>query len=186
MLDCAAMLPALAHEQSKNGFVRLRKHLQDASLNNVMTTVFGRRYNHDESNSSYEVEEVREMVMEGFEILGAFNWSDYVPWISFFYDPLRIRERCSVLAPRVKKFVKRVLEEHRIMPSFKELSDDSDFVDVLLSLEGDDKLQDDDIIAVLWVCVSLLYLSVRNFVAHACFNTCISKVSNLEICPSFA
>lgn len=151
-----------------------------------MTTVFGRRYNHDESNSSYEVEEVREMVMEGFEILGAFNWSDYVPWISFFYDPLRIRERCSVLAPRVKKFVKRVLEEHRIMPSFKELSDDSDFVDVLLSLEGDDKLQDDDIIAVLWVCVSLLYLSVRNFVAHACFNTCISKVSNLEICPSFA
>ncbi|KAL5195370.1 Geraniol 8-hydroxylase [Glycine soja] len=124
--------------------------ISDASLNNVMTTVFGRRYNHDESNSSYEVEEVREMVMEGFEILGAFNWSDYVPWISFFYDPLRIRERCSVLAPRVKKFVKRVLEEHRIMPSFKELSDDSDFVDVLLSLEGDDKLQDDDIIAVLW------------------------------------
>ncbi|XP_020231640.1 cytochrome P450 78A7 [Cajanus cajan] len=147
LLHCAAMLRDVAHEQSKHGFVRLRKHLQDAALNNIMDTVFGRRYKRDECRN--ELEEVREMVREGFEILGAFNWSDYVPWMSLFYDPLRIRERCSVLAPRVKEFVKRVLEEHRVAP-FKELSDDSDFVDVLLSLEGDDKLQDDDIIAVLW------------------------------------
>lgn len=123
-----------------------------------MGTVFGRRYNQNECNNNIEVEEVRDMVREGFEILGAFNWSDYVPWISLFYDPLRIRERCSVLTPRVKKFVKKVLEEHRKSP-LKELRDESDFVDVLLSLEGDDKLQDDDIIAVLWVCVSLLYLN---------------------------
>ncbi|RDX73660.1 Cytochrome P450 78A7, partial [Mucuna pruriens] len=154
LLDCAAMFRDVAHDQSKHGFVCLRKHLQDAALNNVMDTVFGRRYWHN----SYEV---RDMVREGFEILGAFNWCDYVPWISFFYDPLRIRERCSVLAPRVKKFVKRVLEEHRMAP-FKELSDDSDFVDVLLSLEGDDKLQDDDIIAVLWVCLSLLPITYHS------------------------
>ncbi|TKY51484.1 cytochrome P450 family 78 protein [Spatholobus suberectus] len=160
LLDCAAMLRAVAREQSKRGFVCLRKHLQDAALNNVMGTVFGRRYSQDECHKSCEVEEVRDMVREGFEILGAFNWSDYVPWISFFYDPFRIRERCSVLAPRVKKFVERVLEEHRMAP-LRGLSDDSDFVDVLLSLEGDDKLRDDDIIAVLWVCVSLLYLNVR-------------------------
>ncbi|WVY98261.1 hypothetical protein V8G54_030412 [Vigna mungo] len=151
LLDCAAMLRAIAHEQSKNGFVCLRKHLQDAALNNVMGTVFGRRYHdQDECYNRREIEEVRDMVREGFDLLGAFNWSDYVPWIRFFYDPLRVRERCSVLAPRVKKFVKRILEEHRIMAPFKELSDDSDFVDVLLSLEEDDKLEDDDIIAVLW------------------------------------
>ncbi|BAT94374.1 hypothetical protein LR48_Vigan02g197000 [Vigna angularis] len=151
LLDCAAMLRAIAQEQSKNGFVCLRKHLQDAALNNVMGTVFGRRYHdQDECYNRREIEEVRDMVREGFELLGAFNWSDYVPWIRFFYDPLRVRERCSVLAPRVKKFVKRILEEHRILAPFKELSDDSDFVDVLLSLEEDDKLEDDDIIAVLW------------------------------------
>ncbi|KAL2324688.1 hypothetical protein Fmac_023746 [Flemingia macrophylla] len=143
LLHCATMLRDVAHEQRNRGFVRLRKHLQDAALNDVMDAVFGGTW--------CEVEEVREMVREGFEILGAFNWSDYVPWISFFYDPLRIRERCLVLAPRVKKFVKRVLEEHRMASSSnKGLSGDSDFVDVLLSLEGDDELQDDDIIAVLW------------------------------------
>jgi len=42
LLDCGARLHAIAHEQSKNGLVCLRKHLQDATLNNVMGTVFGR------------------------------------------------------------------------------------------------------------------------------------------------
>ncbi|KAK7343786.1 hypothetical protein VNO77_12818 [Canavalia gladiata] len=149
LLDCAAMMHTIADEQSIHGFVCLRKHLQEAALNNVMGTVFGRRYNQKECHNMYEVEELREMVREGFEILGAFNWSDYVPWISLFYDPFRIRERCEALAPRVKKFVKQVLDEHRMSP-FKGLRDGSDFVDVLLSLEWDEKLQDDDMIAVLW------------------------------------
>ncbi|XP_027364691.1 cytochrome P450 78A7 [Abrus precatorius] len=148
LLDCAAMVRSMGLEQSKHGFVCLRKHLQDAALNNVMGTVFGKRYD-QVCHDRYEVEELRDMVREGFEILGAFNWSDYVPWISFFYDPFRLRERCEALAPRVKKFVKQVLDEHRMAP-FKKLSDGSDFVDVLLSLEGNEKLQDDDMIAVLW------------------------------------
>ncbi|MED6118221.1 hypothetical protein PIB30_000848 [Stylosanthes scabra] len=152
--DCAAMLQAVAQEQSQNGVVFLRKHLQDAALNNIMGTVFGKRYNFEEQseNSSYEqVEELREMVREGFELLGAFNLCDYVPWMRFFYDPFHIKERCSSLTPRVKRFVKRVLDEHRMVgPYKKNISDGSDFVDVLLSLEGDEKLQDDDMIAVLW------------------------------------
>ncbi|XP_061345135.1 cytochrome P450 78A7 [Gastrolobium bilobum] len=151
-LDCAAMLFAVANEQSKYGLVCLRKHLQDAALNNIMGTVFGRRYSQEECpNNCNEVKELHEMVREGFELLGAFNWSDYVSWISFFYDPFRIQERCSALAPRVKKFVKQVLDEHRMQaPLINELSYASDFVDVLLSLEGDEKLQDDDMIAILW------------------------------------
>ncbi|KAK7279753.1 hypothetical protein RJT34_24810 [Clitoria ternatea] len=150
LLDCAAMLRAVAREQSEYGFVCLRKHLQDAALNNVMGTVFGKRYNsHVGCYDNSEVEDLRDMVREGFEILGAFNWSDYVAWMRFFYDPFGVRERCEALAPRVKEFVMRVLDEHRMGP-FKELCDDSDFVDVLLSLDGDEKLQDDDMIAVLW------------------------------------
>ncbi|WJX14273.1 hypothetical protein P8452_04565 [Trifolium repens] len=146
-LDCTVMLDSIAYEQSKHGFVCLRKHLQDAALNNVMGTVFGSRLHNREL---CHVKELHEMVKEGFELLGAFNWSDYVSWISFFYDPYHIRERCLVLAPRVKKFVKMILDEHRMASSSKMISDDSDFVDVLLSLEGDEKLQDDDIIAILW------------------------------------
>lgn len=142
------MLRNVATEQALNGAVSLRKHLQFAALNNVMGSVFGKRY--DLEDDSGELEEVREMVREGFELLGAFNWSDYVPWLSFFYDPYRVVERCEALVPRVRKLVRVIIEEHRLSGSRK-VSDNADFVDVLLSLEGDEKLHEDDMVAVLWV-----------------------------------
>ncbi|KAK4253031.1 hypothetical protein QN277_010866 [Acacia crassicarpa] len=154
-LDCATMLRAIADEQTINGVVALRKHLQAAALNNIMGTVFGKRYEYNYKPYSFdlEVKELHEIVREGFELLGAFNWSDYVPWMSLFYDPSRIRERCRVLVPRVRKFVKALIDQHRLAdsPSSNKLSDRSDFVDVLLSLDGpDEKLHEDDMIAVLW------------------------------------
>ncbi|XVF29908.1 hypothetical protein REPUB_Repub16aG0011000 [Reevesia pubescens] len=147
-LDCAAMLCAIAKEQSSNGIVVLRKHLQAAALNNIMGTVFGKRY--DLKQNDDEAKELQEIVREGFNILGAFNWSDYQPWLSYFYDPFRINERCSVLVPRVKKLVNQIIEEHRFNLSTKVADDSSDFVDVWLSLEEDEKLNEDDMVAVLW------------------------------------
>lgn len=132
-----------------------------------MGTVFGKRYESLLLNDDVlgEVKELREIVREGFDVLGAFNWSDYVPWMSFFYDPSRIEERCSLLVPRVRKFVKSIIDEHRLAAAAAsnttsydpDVSDSSDFVDVLLSLEGDEKLQEDDMIAVLWVCAFHYY-----------------------------
>lgn len=150
-LDCETMLKNIADEQNHNGHVFLRKHLQFAALNNIMGSVFGRRY--DVVNDSKQLEQLKDMVNEGFELLGAFNFSDYLPWISFFYDPFRINERCLKLLPRVRKFVRNIIEEHRKQLSESaKMSDNSDFVDVLLSLDGEEKLQEDDMIAVLWVC----------------------------------
>lgn len=150
-LDCAAMLSSISKEQTLHGFVVLRKHLQAASLNNIMEIVFGKRYDtvHD---SDEEAREVQEIVREGFELLGAFNWCDHLPWLKYFYDPFCIDERCVALVPRVKRLVNRIIDEHRrgrVSGSVK-LSDDSDFVDVLLSLEGEEKLKEDDMVAVLW------------------------------------
>jgi len=147
-VECAAMLLNIATEQQLNGTVSLRKHLQAASLNNIMGSVFGKRY--DPARDSKELGELEEMVKEGFELLGAFNWSDYLPWLTYFYDPFRINERCSKLVPRVRKLVRGIIEEHRVSES-KNLSDHADFVDVLLSLDGEEKLQEDDMVAVLWV-----------------------------------
>ncbi|KAL6338746.1 hypothetical protein AAG906_023895 [Vitis piasezkii] len=146
-LDCAAMLWSIADEQALHGAVCLRKHLQAAALNNIMGSVFGKRY--DPTHDSNELNELRAMVKEGFELLGAFNWSDYLPWLSYFYDPFRINERCSKLVPRVRKLVRGIIQEHRLGESSR-LSDNSDFVDVLLSLEGEEKLHEDDMVAVLW------------------------------------
>ncbi|CAL5332899.1 unnamed protein product [Camellia sinensis] len=157
-LDCAAMLSSISKEQTLHGFVVLRKHLQAASLNNIMEIVFGKRYDtvHD---SEEEAREVQEIVREGFELLGAFNWCDHLPWLKYFYDPFCIDERCVALAPRVKRLVNRIIDEHRrgrVSGSVK-LSDDSDFVDVLLSLEGEEKLEEDDMVAVLWVFATITH-----------------------------
>ncbi|KAJ6920344.1 hypothetical protein NC651_014057 [Populus alba x Populus x berolinensis] len=146
-LDCANMLSGIYNEQSLRGIVCLRKHLQNASINNIMGTVFGKRY--DLMNNNEEAKELQELVREGFELLGAFNWSDYLPWLNYFYDPSRIKQRCCLLVPRVKKLVKKIIDEHRITKP-KNGFENADFVHVLLSLEGEEKLDEDDMVAVLW------------------------------------
>ncbi|KAJ6306756.1 hypothetical protein OIU78_021967 [Salix suchowensis] len=118
-LDCATMLSGIYNEQSLRG------------INNE------------------EAQELLELVREGFELLGAFNWSDYLPWLNYFYDPCRIKQRCCLLVPRVKKLVKKIIDEHRITKP-KNVSENADFVHVLLSLEGEEKLDEDDMVAVLW------------------------------------
>ncbi|KAL2551587.1 Cytochrome [Forsythia ovata] len=147
-MDCCTMLRNIEYEQTLNGRVSLRNHLQAAALNNIMGSVFGKRY--DPAEDSTELRELKEMVKQGFELLGAFNFSDYLPWISCFYDPSRIVSRCQELVPRVRKLVKRIIEEHKLKNRRENLSDTGDFVDVLLNLEGDEKLNEDDMIAVLW------------------------------------
>ncbi|KAG9451197.1 hypothetical protein H6P81_011162 [Aristolochia fimbriata] len=145
-LDSLAMLASVAREQASRGVVLLRPHLQAAALNNVMGSVFGRRYDPE----SEEARELNEMVKEGFELLGAFNWSDFLPWLNWFYDPFSIGKRCAALVPRVRKLVKAIIDEHRARSVGRTEDDSSDFVDVLLSLDGAEKLDEDDMVAVLW------------------------------------
>ncbi|CAN1813373.1 Cytochrome P450 78A7 [Linum perenne] len=149
--ECTVMLQNIIKEVGPSGgTVSLRSHLQLASLNNIMGTVFGKRY--DVVEDRVELNRLEEMVREGFDLLGAFNWSDYLPWLSWFYDPFRVNQRCSILVPRVKELVKGIIEEHRGRGPHegKFGSESGDFVDVLLSLEGEEKLEEDDMISVLW------------------------------------
>ncbi|XP_010491644.1 PREDICTED: cytochrome P450 78A7-like [Camelina sativa] len=146
-LDCAEMVKAVSAEQNGAGSVVLRKHLQLASLNNIMGSVFGRRY--DPLAQKDDLDELTSMVREGFELLGAFNWSDHLPWLGYFYDSIRLNQRCSDLVPRIRTLVKSIIDEHRVS-TLEKKKDIGDFVDVLLSLDGDEKLQEDDMIAVLW------------------------------------
>lgn len=152
-LECTSMLNGIAKDQSLHGFVVLRKHLQIASLNNIMEIVFGKSYNKD--GDVDESMELQGMVREGFELLGAFNWSDHLPWLKYFCDPFCINHRCKALVPRVKKFVQKIIDEHKLRGPV-DLREDSDFVDVLLSLDGKEKLSDDDMVAILWVSIILL------------------------------
>nr|TKS17246.1 cytochrome P450 78A3p family protein [Populus alba] len=113
------------------------------SMFNGHEGIFGREYELDSCNS--EVEELRALVDEGYDLLGTLNWTDHLPWLADF-DPQKIRFRCSNLVPKVNRFVSRILAEHRAQAG----KETPDFVDVLLSLQGHDKLSDSDMIAVLW------------------------------------
>ncbi|KAF5460493.1 hypothetical protein F2P56_020357 [Juglans regia] len=127
----------------RSGEFSVRDILKRASLNNMMCSVFGRNY--DLEPSDRESHELGQLVQEGYELLGKLNWSDHLPWLSGL-DLQKIRFRCSKLTPKVKRFVNRIIQEHRTQTGQRI----HDFVDVLLSLEGPDKLSDNDMVAVLW------------------------------------
>lgn len=138
----------LAKQSNNNrGLCFPRELIKTASLNNMMCSVFGKEYELEREHD--EVNELRGLVEEGYDLLGTLNWTDHLTWLSEF-DPQRIRSRCSNLVPKVNRFVDRIISDHR-----RDQTRDSpprDFVDVLLSLDGPDQLSDPDIIAVLWVC----------------------------------
>ncbi|XP_047939518.1 cytochrome P450 78A5-like [Salvia hispanica] len=139
-----------AAEMEREGEVRVRRVLHLASLNNVMMSVFGKRYDFGENGEGLELEG---LVREGYELLSVFNWSDHFAYVGLF-DWQRIRKRSFRLVEKVNVFVGKIVEKHRVKRAnqvgFGGDDDDDDFVDVLLDLEKETKLSDSDMIAVLW------------------------------------
>lgn len=129
-----------------------RPFLQRAAVNNIMTIVFGRHF--DFGNSCDEAEALEAMIREGFELLGGFNWADHLPLVRHI-PFLSFSRRCRNLTMKVRAFVQSILDERRRCHHQSHSATSSvlntSFVDALLSLEGDQKLQDEDIISILWV-----------------------------------
>ncbi|GFP88185.1 cytochrome p450 78a3 [Phtheirospermum japonicum] len=123
--------------------IRVRDVLKLASLNNMMCSVFGRKY--DVGSANPETEELGDLVDQGYDLLGRLNWSDHLSFLADF-DLQKIRSRCGRIVPRVNRFVGRIIAEHKAAGKLG----GGDFVDVLLSLQGADRLSDSDMIAVLW------------------------------------
>ncbi|TVU46553.1 hypothetical protein EJB05_06094, partial [Eragrostis curvula] len=147
------------------GEVAMRRVLHAASLDHVMATVFGARYD----EASREGEELEEMVKEGYDLLGMFNWADHLPLLKWL-DLQGVRTRCRSLVSRVNVFVGKIIEEHRQKRSAAADGgvDEAagDFVDVLLGLEGEEKLSESDMIAVLWELLKALYKSKEFHTYH--------------------
>ncbi|KAM2032901.1 hypothetical protein TB1_014217 [Malus domestica] len=138
----ADQMVSLISTSCNNSFL-VRDVLRKASLNSMMCSVFGRKY--ELSSSNEETEELNRLVDEGYDLLGNLNWSDHLPWLAGL-DLQSIRFRCHKLVPQVNRLVSRIIQEHRAQTG----PNNNDFVDVLLSLDGADKLCDNDMISVLW------------------------------------
>lgn len=134
--------------------LRVRNILKRASLHNMMSSVFGREYDLLGWSSNAETDELSRLVQEGYDLLGMLNWSDHLPCLASL-DLQKIRYRCSQLVPKVNRFVGHIIQQHRDMIKSSGLIKNGDFVDVLLSLQGPDKLSDKDMVAVLWVSKQL-------------------------------
>nr|AVY91832.1 cytochrome P450 [Saccharum hybrid cultivar SP80-3280] len=132
------------------GIVQVRDLLRRASLYYIMRFVFGKEYDVSRAvpaSGKEEVEELLEMVHEGYELLGMENWCDYFPGLAAL-DPQGVGARCAELMPRVNRFVHGIIQGHRAKAIAGE--DARDFVDILLSLQESEGLADADIAAVLW------------------------------------
>lgn len=150
--DIASQMVSMIASYGGSAF-RLRDILKQASLNNMMCSVFGRKYALLGYSSNTEARRLSRLVEEGYDLLGKLNFSDHLPWLADF-DLQKVRLRSSKLVPQVNRFVNRIIQEHRTTQT--SLQRNSDFVDVLLSLSGPDRLSDHDIVAVLWVSNKLL------------------------------
>ncbi|KAL4280641.1 hypothetical protein GQ457_03G011600 [Hibiscus cannabinus] len=132
------------------GEVQIKRVLHFGSLNNVMATVFGKKYDFERAGEEFQLDE---LVSEGYELLGIFNWSDHFPLLSWL-DLQGVRKRCRNLVSKVSVFVGKIIEEHRLKRVSGGLKDDccevGDFIQVLLDLEKHETLSDSDMIAVLW------------------------------------
>ncbi|XP_068657382.1 cytochrome P450 78A5-like [Aristolochia californica] len=139
------MVDQIGEMRRRNDELEVKKVLHFGSLNNVMMSVFGKRYDFEADPEGCKLEG---LVKEGYELLGIFNWSDHFPVLGWL-DLQGVRKRCRALVSRVNVFVGGIIEEHRHR---RENDDDNegDFVDVLLDLEMQERLSDSDMIAVLW------------------------------------
>ncbi|KAJ8536325.1 hypothetical protein K7X08_034726 [Anisodus acutangulus] len=143
------MVNEIASLMEIDGNVMVKRVLHFGSLNNVMTTVFGKSYDFKGEDGR----ELEYLVSEGYALLGIFNWSDHFPLLGWL-DLQGVRRRCKELVARVNVFVGKIIDEHKIKraKSAGKSADEGfhDFVDVLLDLEKENKLSDSDMIAVLW------------------------------------
>nr|GMD34165.1 cytochrome P450 703A2 [Ipomoea batatas] len=115
--------------------VNLREVLGAFSMNNVTRMLLGKQFfGADESSGPQEAMEFMYITHELFHLLGLIYLGDYVPlwrWI----DPYGCEKKMREVEKRVDDFHMKILEEHR--KTKKETDGEMDFVDVLLSLPGE-------------------------------------------------
>ncbi|VFQ93144.1 unnamed protein product [Cuscuta campestris] len=146
-------------EQTNGGTVNLREVLGAFSMNNVTRMLLGKQFfgstkiNGDESSShSHYHQEAMEFMYvthELFHLLGLIYLGDYLPFWRWV-DPYGCEKRMREIEKRIDDFHMKILEEHK--KNKKVEGDQMDFVDVLLSLPGEngkDHMDDIEIKALI-------------------------------------
>ncbi|ERM99149.1 hypothetical protein AMTRI_Chr02g212370 [Amborella trichopoda] len=120
--------------------INLREVLGAFSMNNVTRMILGKQYFGAGSAGPDEAAQFMDTTHELFWLMGVIYLGDYLPFWRWL-DPYRCEEKMRDVEKRMDAFHVRILEEHRRRTKVvKEGSKDEtmDFVDILLSLPGED------------------------------------------------
>ncbi|KAK9279530.1 hypothetical protein L1049_013209 [Liquidambar formosana] len=120
--------------------VNLREVLGAFSMNNVTRMLLGKQYFGVESAGPQEAMEFMHITHELFWLLGLIYLGDYLP-IWRWVDPYGCEKKMREVEKKVDDFHMKIIEEHRKgkrKETGSEEDGDMDFVDVLLSLPGED------------------------------------------------
>ncbi|XP_066335285.1 cytochrome P450 78A5-like [Miscanthus floridulus] len=136
------MVRRVADQMERSGEVAMRALLQRASLESMAGSVLGLK-------GVVVSEELGEMVREGYELVGMFNLGDHyykTPWGPLM-DLWGVGPMCRGLAARVRGYFGKIIEERRVVGDYHERDD---LLSYMLSLPEEERLEDSDVIAVLW------------------------------------
>ncbi|XP_030531144.2 cytochrome P450 736A117-like [Rhodamnia argentea] len=122
-----------------------------ALTNNVVCRVaLGRKYGG---------KRFKEMLMEFVELLGVFNFGDYIPWLAWVDRLSGLDVKMDKVAKEFDDFLDEVVEEHvekrkRCDGGAEIVEDKADFVDILLSIQKESTIG----ISIDRVCMKALIL----------------------------
>ncbi|KAJ8444701.1 hypothetical protein Cgig2_030375 [Carnegiea gigantea] len=121
--------------------VNLREVLGAFSMNNVTRMLLGKQYFGAGTAGPQEAMEFMHITHELFWLLGLIYLGDYLP-IWRWVDPYGCEKKMRQVEKRVDDFHERIIEEHKKAKERRdkmgEEEGEMDFVDVLLSLPGED------------------------------------------------
>lgn len=174
--------------KAQNGkVVNLREVLGGFSMNNVTRMLLGKQYFGRGISGESEAKEFMNITHELFRLLGVIYLGDYLPFWRWV-DPYGCEEKMREVEKKVDEFHSKIIEEHRIERGRRKVNGEEedgnmDFVDVLLSLPGEDGKEhmDDKEIKALIQVISLQIQPICCFLSFN-FELCSGVISDFSKC----
>ncbi|KAG6541892.1 hypothetical protein Mapa_016720 [Marchantia paleacea] len=134
----------------EQGAFMVREVVHTMTMNVVCRMLFKKRYYGKDVPVTKELQEFQSLMIEMVDTAGKLNISDLLPSLRWL-DPQGLTAEFKKLHARQRRILSRLLEDHKKVREDRghkvQEPEMMDFVDILLSLEGEDKLSDTSIMA---------------------------------------
>ncbi|CAM6088666.1 unnamed protein product [Calypogeia fissa] len=144
------MLGSIYKTHKQGEVTNLSSLLQDLSLNSLMSMIFGWKDGKmAKTIGKVSMEEVKYVVRQAVELGGEFNFGDYIA-IARWLDLQGVIGRMKKLTKVMKEMAAALIEEYERSGKKSPTLPDATILDVILALEGDDKLSPDAMSGVMF------------------------------------